>query len=618
MSEDNTSAAPLPEVAAPEPRPETNKLPGVNESAGANGSDVVASAPEPEKEVALEVSAEVADAPATDTTNGDQASDKVIEDKPSIMSQDTEMKDAVLDNKAASAPVSAASESAEVAVATPASSSKTKPPRRKSGVPEHKGKKLNRKASRVKMTHTDAKPGDYFFVRLKGFPLWPAIVCDETMLPEPLLKSRPVTAARADGTYREDYEDGGPKEKDRTFAMMYLHTNEFGWIPNYDLLDLNPDEVATSVAPSARKDLVAAHQLAAEQHDLDYFKEILKNFVEARAAEAVAKEAARAAKAAKKSTPKKSKAVVDADGDVDMEDATGDPDNEELDVAGSEKPAKPTKSKKRKPEDDAETPQRTESVKKPKTTIKLNTPKANGTATPKSSKDSAAKSSKPKTKKSAAKVAASPEAVIPKEPELTPEEQQIKKEASYKEILFLRHKLQKGMLNRDQEPKEEEMKQMSEFVTKLEGYADLEVSIIRATKINKVLKAILKLSNIPKEDEFQFKPRSTALLDKWNKLLASEQSTPGGGASANGIGSEAKPNTEEIKPSLTKPTNGVKESTEEPKVEAKVEPKIDEQPAPAETSAPEAKEPDAAASPVEEPSKVCEIPKHLVFVPGMN
>lgn len=136
------------------------------------------------------------------------------------------MKDAVLNNKATSAPVSAASESAEVAVATPASSSKAKTNRRKSGVPEHKGKKLNRKASRVKMTHTDAKPGDYFFVRLKGFPLWPAIVCDETMLPEPLLKSRPVTAARADGTYREDYEDGGPKEKDRTFAMMYLHTNE--------------------------------------------------------------------------------------------------------------------------------------------------------------------------------------------------------------------------------------------------------------------------------------------------------------------------------------------------------------------------------------------------------
>jgi hypothetical protein len=165
-------------------------------------------------------------AAAPDTTNGEQTSDTVIEDKPAAIPQDVEMKDAIKENEAAPAPAPAASESAEVAVGTPASSSKVKAPRRKSGVPEHKGKKLNKKASKAKMTHTDAKPGDYFFVRLKGFPLWPAIVCDETMLPEPLLKSRPVTAARADGTYRDDYEDGGAKVKDRTFPVMYLHTNE--------------------------------------------------------------------------------------------------------------------------------------------------------------------------------------------------------------------------------------------------------------------------------------------------------------------------------------------------------------------------------------------------------
>src|SRR6202021_1880941 len=105
---------------------------------------------------------------------------------------------------------------------------------------------------------------------------------------------------------------------------------------------------------------------------------------------------------------------------------------------------------------------------------------------------------------------------------------------SQKEILFLRHKLQKGLLTRDQRPKEEEMKQMSEFIGKLEGYADLEVSIIRATKINKVLKAILKLSTIPKEEEFKFKSRSQALLDKWNKLLAVDQDTPGP-PSTNGV-----------------------------------------------------------------------------------
>lgn len=78
------------------------------------------------------------------------------------------------------------------------------------------------------------------------------------------------------------------------------------------------------------------------------------------------------------------------------------------------------------------------------------------------------------------------------------------------------------------------MKQMSEFISKLEGYSELEVSIIRATKINKVLKAIIKLSAIPKEEEFNFKSRSQTLLDKWNKLLAGEQSNPAASATTNG------------------------------------------------------------------------------------
>ena len=66
------------------------------------------------------------------------------------------------------------------------------------------------------------------------------------------------------------------------------------------------------------------------------------------------------------------------------------------------------------------------------------------------------------------------------------------------------------------------MKQMSEYVGKLEGYAELEVSIIRATKINKVLKAILKLDEIPKESDFKFKARSQSLLEKWNIILESD------------------------------------------------------------------------------------------------
>lgn len=85
------------------------------------------------------------------------------------------------------------------------------------------------------------------------------------------------------------------------------------------------------------------------------------------------------------------------------------------------------------------------------------------------------------------------------------------------------------------------MQQMSEWIKQLEGQTDLEVSIIRTTKINKVLKAILKLPAIPKEEEFQFKLRSQALLDKWNMLLDSEQvAVPSTEAPANGSGDESK------------------------------------------------------------------------------
>jgi hypothetical protein len=122
-------------------------------------------------------------------------------------------------------------------------------------------------------------------------------------------------------------------------------------------------------------------------------------------------------------------------------------------------------------------------------------------------------------------------------------------------------------LTKDQEPKAEEMSSMSEFVTKLEGYADLEVSIIRATKINKVLKAILKLGTIPREEEFNFKTRSQALLDKWNKLLAVDQDVPD--PTTNGVKQDAKPDAQATS---EEPANGVKETSTDEKAEEDVVP----------------------------------------------
>jgi hypothetical protein len=115
---------------------------------------------------------------------------------------------------------------ADTADATAADADASKSKRKSIGGGSSKAKKLNKKASKPRMLHLDAQPGDHYFVKLKGFPQWPVIICDEDMLPASLLKTRPVTAKRADGTYREDYADGGKNVTDRTFPVMYLHTNE--------------------------------------------------------------------------------------------------------------------------------------------------------------------------------------------------------------------------------------------------------------------------------------------------------------------------------------------------------------------------------------------------------
>ena len=105
-------------------------------------------------------------------------------------------------------------------------------------------------------------------------------------------------------------------------------------------------------------------------------------------------------------------------------------------------------------------------------------------------------------------------------------------------VLYLRHKLQKGFLTRDQEPKAEEMDLMNEQFKQLEAIDTIDGDVIKKTKINKVLKAIIRLTSIPKEEIHEFKRRSTDLLQDYNKVLAADGGSEGGTAepTTNGVG----------------------------------------------------------------------------------
>lgn len=220
-----------------------------------------------------------------------------------------------------------------------------------------------------------------------------------------------------------------------------------------------------------------------------------------------------------------------ADDDVDMEDAEG----------GETKKSSKKRKKDVESEDDEEKPAKT-----PKTTkLKLTSPKDPATT---EKKPKEPKAPKPKAEKRKSKAPVSDDEMVD-EPEKAPDPAEERKSRE-KEVLFLRHKLQKGFLSRDQAPQESEMEQMSNYIKKLENYGDLEVSIIRATKINKVLKALTKLNTIPKDEVFDFRGRSVEMLSKWNKILGSESADA------------------DDKKASTPTTNGVHKEETEPKSEA--------------------------------------------------
>ena len=92
-------------------------------------------------------------------------------------------------------------------------------------MPEHRRKSLGKKKAAPEL-RLNVQPGEMYLVSMKGYAPWPVIVCDEEMLPETLLSKRPVSAQRIDGTYREDFADGGKHAKDRRYPVMFLGTNE--------------------------------------------------------------------------------------------------------------------------------------------------------------------------------------------------------------------------------------------------------------------------------------------------------------------------------------------------------------------------------------------------------
>ncbi|KAH6699890.1 hypothetical protein BKA61DRAFT_705983 [Leptodontidium sp. MPI-SDFR-AT-0119] len=93
------------------------------------------------------------------------------------------------------------------------------------------------------------------------------------------------------------------------------------------------------------------------------------------------------------------------------------------------------------------------------------------------------------------------------------------------QLRFLRHKLQKGFLPIAGQPEADEMKTIFTYLKKLEHIGDPPQSILRVTRITKLLKKITNLDEILRNSKYSFKDRATTLLEKWGTSSEKEDQT---------------------------------------------------------------------------------------------
>ncbi|KAF9050609.1 hypothetical protein BJ165DRAFT_1525828 [Panaeolus papilionaceus] len=94
-----------------------------------------------------------------------------------------------------------------------------------------------------------------------------------------------------------------------------------------------------------------------------------------------------------------------------------------------------------------------------------------------------------------------------------------------------RHKLQKTFLSNKGTPKAEAMPEIDELFKTVEGYDGMSIEQLQFSKIGKVMRHIAARSesDIPRDDEFKFRTRAKALVDRWHQIL----NTKAGGAANN-------------------------------------------------------------------------------------
>jgi hypothetical protein len=113
-----------------------------------------------------------------------------------------------------------------------------------------------------------------------------------------------------------------------------------------------------------------------------------------------------------------------------------------------------------------------------------------------------------------------------------------------KKVRGWRHSLQRGFLGKEGSINPNALEDLDKTMKQVEGYEGITAEVLRVTKIGKVMRRVVQLPSIPRDDEFKFKERAEKLCEKWAAVFsAAKGSTTDDAANTNGA-SEPK---EEVK-----------------------------------------------------------------------
>ncbi|KAG8740892.1 hypothetical protein FRC10_003780 [Ceratobasidium sp. 414] len=353
--------------------------------------------------------------------------------------------------------------------------------------------------------------GNVVIGKVKGYPPWPGEIIDPEAAPKKVKAERPLS------------------KKVTFYCVRFFPVGDHSWLPTKDVSRLLPHEITAYInEPSKKKgDLLEGYKIAKDPHDWRKEKDTLA------AREKEMEESGR--------VPDSGVDRDELEEDEDADDSSGlskkvKPKKRKRESAVKES-AEEKKGKRKRASEQLVKQRRGRGTKKSAEHIESEDDEGEPAADkPTSSKVDKERPSKRTKKESVAPAPAAAaaddegdDAAMASDPEA----------AKVKEW---RHKLQRAFLTKTA-PAPEEMSGLDAVFTTVEQYDKMTVEYLSYSKIGKVMRKIIQLTNIPSDEQYHFRQRAQALVTKWQQLITTSEDN----------GNKATPTSAKAKSSSVKP-----------------------------------------------------------------